>query len=226
MDNCTATRYAGVYVGNGGKAYVSGGFSATGSRTYATAERPAVDSNIAVQDLSTLVLTAPLTGTIGFNEGVKASTNIFGEVGCELTDEVVASATNFHHDVTGALGAVATNAEGRAVLVWSSVFPAGEDIFEDGGVVYYRVKPTPPPPPLKFYTIHYVGGDGASGSMEDTVCQYGKVYNLRKCTLSKSGSHFVGWAWNGRLYDDGILIFNLSDVDGDELNFVAVWVAD
>ena len=223
VDNCTATRYAGVYVGNGGKAYVSGGFSATGSRTYATAERPAVDSNIAVQDLSTLVLTAPLTGTIGFNEGVKASTNIFGEVGCELTDEVVASATNFHHDVTGALGAVATNAEGRAVLVWSSAFPAGEDFFEEGGVAYYHVVPPPPPP---VYTIHYVGGAGSTGTMEDTVCKYGKVYNLRKCTLSKSGSHFVGWAWNGRLYDDGLLIFNLSDVDGDELDFVAVWVAD
>ncbi len=226
VDNCTATRYAGVYVGNGGKAYVSGGFSATGSRTYATAERPAVDSNIAVQDLSTLVLTAPLTGTVGFNEGVKASTNIFGEVGCELTDEVVASATNFHHDVTGALGAVATNTEGRAVLVWSSAFSAGDDSFEEDGVVYYRVEPTPPPPPTKFYTIHYVGGDGASGSMEDTVCQYGKVYNLRKCTLSKSGSHFVGWAWNGRLYDDGLLIFNLSETDGDVLDFVAVWVAE
>ena len=221
VDNCTATRYAGVYVGNGGKAYVSGGFSATGSRTYATAERPAVDSNIAVQDLSTLVLTAPLTGTIGFNEGVKASTNIFGEVGCELTDEVVASATNFHHDVTGALGAVATNTEGRAVLVWSSAFPAGEDTFEEDGVAYYRVVPPPPPP---VYTIHYVGGDGATGTMEDTVCKYGKVYNLRKCTLSKSGSHFVGWAWNGRLYDDGLLIFNLSETDGDVLDFVAVWV--
>ena len=223
MDNCTATRYAGVYVGNGGKAYVSGGFSATGSRTYATAERPAVDSNIAVQDLSTLVLTAPLTGTIGFNEGVKASTNIFGEVGCDLTDEVVASATNFHHDVTGALGAVATNAEGRAVLVWSSAFPAGEDFFEEGGVAYYHVVPPPPPP---VYTIHYVGGAGSTGTMEDTVCKYGKVYNLRKCTLSKSGSHFVGWAWNGRLYDDGLLIFNLSETDGDVLNFFAVWVAD
>ncbi|MBR2488672.1 MAG: C10 family peptidase [Kiritimatiellae bacterium] len=222
VDNCTATRYAGVYVGNGGKAYVSGGFSATGSVTYATAERPAVDSNIAVQDLSTLVLTAPLTGTIGFNEGVKASTNIFGEVGCELTDEVVASATNFHHDVTGALGAVATNAEGRAVLVWSSAFPAGEDSFEENGEVYYRVEPTPPPPPG--YTIHYVGGDGATGSMDDSFCLYGKVYNLRKCTLSKGGARFAGWAWNGRLYDDGILIFNLSDVPGDELDFVAVWV--
>ena len=222
VDNCTATRYAGVYVGNGGKAYVSGGFSATGSRTYATAERPAVDSNIAVQDLSTLVLTAPLTGTIGFNEGVKASTNIFGEVGCELTDEVVASATNFRHDVTGALGAVATNTEGRAVLVWSSAFPAGEDSFEEKGEVYYRVEPTPPPPPG--YTIHYIAGAGATGSMDDSFCLYGKVYNLRKCTLSKGGARFAGWAWNGRLYDDGILIFNLSDVPGDELDFVAVWV--
>ena len=216
VDNCTATRYAGVYIGNHGSAYVSGAFTATGSTAGGAA------SNFAVQDLSTLVLTAPLTGTIGFNEGVKASTNIFGEVGCELTDEVVASATNFHHDVTGALGAVATNAEGRAVLVWSSAFPAGEASFEENGEVYYRVEPTPPPPPG--YTIHYIAGDGATGSMDDSFCLYGKVYNLRKCTLSKSGSHFVGWAWNGRLYDDGILIFNLSDVPGDDLDFVAVWV--
>ena len=109
------------------------------------------------------------------------------------------------------------------MLVWSSAFPAGEDTFEEDGVAYYRVVPPPPPP---VYTIHYVGGAGSTGTMEDTVCKYGKVYNLRKCTLSKSGSHFVGWAWNGRLYDDGLLIFNLSDVDGDELDFVAVWVAD
>lgn len=216
VDNCTATRYAGVYIGNHGSAYVSGAFTATGSTAGGAA------SNFAVQDLSTLVLTAPLTGTIGFNEGVKASTNIFGEVGCELTDEVVASATNFRHDVTGALGAVATNTEGRAVLVWSSAFPAGEDSFEEKGAVYYRVEPTPPPPPG--YTIHYIAGAGATGSMDDSFCLYGKVYNLRKCTLSKGGFRFAGWAWNGRLYDDGILIFNLSDVPGDELDFVAVWV--
>ena len=216
VDNCTATRYAGVYIGNHGSAYVSGAFTATGSTAGGAA------SNFAVQDLSTLVLTAPLTGTIGFNEGVKASTNIFGEVGCELTDEVIASATNFRHDVTGALGAVATNTEGRAVLVWSSAFPAGEDSFEENGEVYYRVEPTPPPPPG--YTIHYIAGAGATGSMDDSFCLYGKVYNLRKCTLSKGGFRFAGWAWNGRLYDDGILIFNLSDVPGDELDFVAVWV--
>ena len=218
VDNCIATRYAGVYIGNHGSAYVSGAFTATGSTAGGAA------SNFAVQDLSTLVLTAPLTGTIGFNEGVKASTNIFGEVGCELTDEVVASATNFRHDVTGALGAVATNAEGRAVLVWSSAFPAGEDSFEEKGEVYYRVEPTPPPPPG--YTIHYIAGAGATGSMDDSFCLYGKVYNLRKCTLSKGGARFAGWAWNGRLYDDGILIFNLSDVPGDDLDFVAVWVDD
>ena len=216
VDNCTATRYAGVYIGNHGSAYVSGAFTATGSTAGGAA------SNFAVQDLSTLVLTAPLTGTIGFNEGVKASTNIFGEVGCELTDEVIASATNFRHDVTGALGAVATNTEGRAVLVWSSAFPAGEDSFEENGEVYYRVEPTPPPPPG--YTIHYIAGAGATGSMDDSFCLYGKVYNLRKCTLSKGGFRFAGWAWNGRLYDDGILLFNLSDVPGDELDFVAVWV--
>ena len=214
--NCTAARYAGVYIGNHGSAYVSGAFTAKDSKAGVAA------SNFAVQDLSSLVLTGPLAGTVGFTEGVDASTNIFGEVGCELTPEVVASATNFHHDVTGALGAVATNAEGRAVLVWSTSFPDGEDSFEEDGEVYYRVASTPPPPPG--YTIHYVGGDGATGSMDDSFCLYGKVYNLRKCTLSKGGARFAGWAWNGRLYDDGILIFNLSDVPGDELDFVAVWV--
>ena len=226
VTGCVAYRYAGVYIGNKGKAYVSGAFTAANSRTYSRAGSAVVDSNFAVQDLSTLVLTGPLSGSVGYSEGLQADTNIFGEVGCELTDEVIASATNFHHDVTGAFGAVATNSEGKAVLVWSSAFPAGEDSFEDGGVVYYRVAVTPPPPPPPVYTIHYVGGAGSTGTMEDTVCKYGKVYNLRKCTLSKSGSHFVGWAWNGRLYDDGLLIFNLSDVDGDELDFVAVWVAD
>ena len=168
-----------------------------------------------------MILTAPLSGTVGVADGVRASTNIFGEVGCELTDEVVASVTNFVHDTNGDVGAVATNAEGKAFLVWPSAFPAGRDSFEEDGVAYYHVVPPPPPP---VYTIHYVGGSGATGSMDDTVCQYGKVYNLRKCTLSKGGSRFAGWAWNGRLYDDGILIFNLSDVDGDELDFVAVWV--
>ncbi|MBQ3315888.1 MAG: C10 family peptidase [Kiritimatiellae bacterium] len=220
--NCTAWRYAGVYVGNRGKAYVGGAFSATGNKTYSRQGSPVVTSNFAVQDLSLLVLTAPLSGSVGITDGVKASTNVFGEVGCELTPEVAASATNFVHDTNGETGAVATNAEGRAFLVWPSAFPDGEDSFEEDGVVYYRVETTPPPPPG--YTIHYVGGDGATGSMDDSFCLYGKVYNLRKCTLSKGGARFAGWAWNGRLYDDGILIFNLSDVPGDELDFVAVWV--
>lgn len=220
--NCTAYRYAGVYIGNKGKAYVSGEFTAANGSTFAYAGSTAVDSNFSVQDLSSLVLAGPLAGTVGYSEGVKASTNIFGEVGCELTYEVVASAANFVHDITGALGAVATNSEGKAVLVWSTAFPAGEDSFEEAGEVYYRVASTPPPPPG--YTIHYIGGVGVSGEMDDTECLYGKVYNLRKCTLSKGGARFAGWAWNGRLYDDGILIFNLSDVPGDELDFVAVWV--
>ena len=217
VTGCIAARYAGVYIGNRGSAYVSGAFTAKASKAGVAA------SNFAVQDLSTLILTAPLSGTVGVADGVRASTNIFGEVGCELTDEVVASVTNFVHDTNGDVGAVATNAEGKAFLVWPSAFPAGRDSFEEDGVAYYHVVPPPPPP---VYTIHYVGGSGATGSMDDTVCQYGKVYNLRKCTLSKGGSRFVGWAWNGRLYDDGLLIFNLSDVDGDELDFVAVWVAD
>ena len=93
--------------------------------------------------------------------------------------------------------------------------------FAEDGTVYYHVVPPPPPP---VYTIHYIGGEGASGSMDDTDCVYGKVYNLRKCTLTKSGSKFAGWAWNGRLYDDCVLIFNLSNTDGAELDFVAVWV--
>ena len=216
--DCAATRYAGVYVGNGGKAYVSGAFTANGN----TAGRAA--SNFAVQDLSHLYLTAPLSGSVGITDGVRASTNVFGEVGCELTPEVATSAANFTHDTNGETGAVATNAEGRAFLVWPSAFPDGEDSFEEDGVVYYRVETTPPPPPPPpGYTIHYIGGVGVSGEMDDTECLYGKVYNLRKCTLTKGGARFVGWAWNGRLYDDGILIFNLSDVDGDELDFVAVW---
>ena len=215
--NCAAVRYAGVYIGNRGSAYVSGAFTATGNMTYPLFAA----SNFAVQDLSHLYLAAPLSGTVGVTEGLKASTNIFGEVEGELTDELIASAANFVHDTNGDTGAVATNSEGKAFLVWPSAFPAGEDAFEEDGVAYYRVVPPPPPP---VYTIHYIGGVGVSGEMDDTDCLYGKVYNLRKCTLEKSGSKFAGWAWNGRLYDDGILIFNLSNVDGAELDFVAVWV--
>ena len=64
----------GMYVGNGAHVYVKG-VAVTGNKSHSGAA-----SNLVVQDKSSLVLAGRQAAKIGFTEGYKADTNVFGTV--------------------------------------------------------------------------------------------------------------------------------------------------
>ena len=75
------------------------------------------------------------------------------------------------------------------------------------------------------YTIHFVAGDGADGVMPDQICAQGRVYNLDPCSFkAPSGKTFEGWVCKDahKLYDDGVLIFDLA-APGETVTLTAAW---
>ena len=64
-------------------------------------------------------------------------------------------------------------------------------------------------------------------TMDDLKCSLGRVYKLPKCTYNYSGHRFKGWrsSLNDRLYDDCILIFNLTSETDKVITFTAEWEA-
>ena len=99
--------------------------------------------NFCVSDDSRLYLTgdAALAGTIGFNEGKSADTNVFGRVAAGFTgtaEDAQASAHRFTHDRTGDVGfAVSDGVE--TLLVWSRALNAEGNYVAEDGTVYAQV---------------------------------------------------------------------------------------
>ena len=119
ITGCSACRGSGVFIGNESVLYVSGDISVSGN-TGVYSE----DDNICVSDDSQLYLTGigPLTGTLGYNEGRSADTNVFGKVDESFTGtlaDALASAHRFTHDVTKDVGMAVTDGD-EALLVWGS----------------------------------------------------------------------------------------------------------
>ena len=74
------------------------------------------------------------------------------------------------------------------------------------------------------YTVTF-DANGGTGTMADQICVKGKTYNIRKCALTApSGKTFAGWrsSENGRLYADGLLVFDLA-APGQQMTMTAVW---
>lgn len=220
VTQCLARRYAGVYAGNKSRVYVSGDAVIEGNVNIGKTA-----SNFGVQDLSTLWLDGPFRGNIGVTTGVLADTNIFGRISAPLDAAVIDGATNFVNDVTRARGRVATNEVGEAFLVWATAFPYKVNSFTADSRVYTIVKSgNEQPDPV--YFIVFDGGDGVSGSTNPLRCEFERAYKLPKNGFTKSGYKFIGWTYNGRLYEDEVLIFNLSSTNEDEIVFKAAWAAE
>lgn len=76
------------------------------------------------------------------------------------------------------------------------------------------------------YCIHF-DANGGTGTMADQICTRDKVYNLTKCAFTRTSGKFVGWrsSKNGKLYADGILVFDLAE-PGETVTMTAVWELD
>lgn len=76
------------------------------------------------------------------------------------------------------------------------------------------------------YRVAFVAGAGdAQGEMVPLVCEMGKVYDLPANAFSREGKTFIGWvsSASGKLYDDGMMIFNLTNAPGAVIEFQALW---
>lgn len=135
----------GMYVGNGAHVYVKG-VAVTGNKSHSGAA-----SNLVVQDKSSLVLAGRQAAKIGFTEGYKADTNVFGTVAKEFVPEgeavagnaawsnLVVYARQFVHDSRDVRGAVATNAADTVLLVWEDAFDENGAFAASDGTVYGHV---------------------------------------------------------------------------------------
>lgn len=79
------------------------------------------------------------------------------------------------------------------------------------------------------YTITFDPGDG-TGEMDAIVCVYDTPTKLPKCTFTKEGYSFYGWAnsfWpnpNNKLVDDEGDALNLTSVNEGSVRLSAIWV--
>ena len=143
---------AGVQIDNKAAFIVSGRGTIEGN-----VGRGGVESNVYVSDLSNLQLADEFTGSIGYSEGIKGDTNVFGRVAeeCPKTvGELAASAANFFQDgASSVTGCIVTN-DATALLVWRSALvtdeETGEQYYEDDeGVRYGLVEGGEPPAPVE-----------------------------------------------------------------------------
>ena len=116
--DCFAAVGGGAFIGSGSKVYVSGNVCITNNTTLDTA----VTNNLVVSDVSGVILADVFTGAIGYNEGVRGDTKVFGRVGEDFSGtpaDMQASAHRFTHDVTGDVGMAVSNGS-ETLLVWGS----------------------------------------------------------------------------------------------------------
>ena len=99
---CRSRKTGGVFIGNKASIYISGNANVVDN----FCDDDNSCGNMVVADGAHLYLDGELTGFIGCEEGIGGDQIVFGTVTCPLTAAVIASATNFVHDVTRARGSV------------------------------------------------------------------------------------------------------------------------
>ena len=148
--NCCATYGGGLALCNKSTAYVSGNVLVTGN-TDLEGNR----NDLLVEDLSTLVLSAPLGegAAIGRVIGYQADTNLAAVVtdwtNRWTADELAKDAAKFFsNDFSGARGVAVTNGSSSALVVWSgSVAREDRSYVAPDGETYYVVGELPDPEP-------------------------------------------------------------------------------
>ena len=81
--------------------------------------------------------------------------------------------------------------------------------------------------PIK-YSIKYNGNGATSGTMSDTVADYGIDFSLRPNSFRKKGYNFAGWSTSEgeasiAYANEEVIAANLSSTDGDIINLYAQW---
>ena len=181
ITDCHSRKTGGVFVGNKASIYISGNANVVDN----SCDNDNSCGNMVVADGGHLYLDGELTGFVGYAEGIGGDTNVFGVVTSQLTPEVVASATNFVHDVTRARGLV-----------------DGTDLVWDLAARTLVAKPTPSATTVFTYdkTLHAVLEDGEGYSVSDAegtdAGQYHAVARLEPgCVWDDGTCDVVGCDW-------------------------------
>ena len=135
ISGCRAFSSSGAFIGNGSQVFVSGDFTCVDNRSL-----DGEPANLMVAHQSEyLVLDGELTGAVGYTEGERGDTEVFGEVAKSYAAalELANSAHRFVNDRTRDVGQAVTNATGR-LLVWSSALDGNS--FTRDGQTYYLVE--------------------------------------------------------------------------------------
>ena len=139
VTGCSATTGGGVQIDNGATILISGSGRITGNPK---------GGNLYVADKSALVLEDVFSGSVGYTEGIKGDTNVFGRVAADCPTpvwELAPGVMGFHRDADQrVVGYIATN-DTVALLVWADAFADGVYTDEDG-TEYGWVDPGAPPP--------------------------------------------------------------------------------
>lgn len=77
---------------------------------------------------------------------------------------------------------------------------------------------------LKRKSVYYNVGflaNGGTGTQEMDKCRYENEYTLPQCTMKKAAYKFIGWEYNGEIYNPGDKFENSSKIS--KVNFTALW---
>ena len=80
------------------------------------------------------------------------------------------------------------------------------------------------------FTIKYLAGDGATGSMANQTCKYGEVCTVAENSFDREDYNFVGWSCsgsgvscNGNTIQPGDSLKNATTTDGAVITLTAQW---
>ncbi len=81
---------------------------------------------------------------------------------------------------------------------------------------------------IKYYYIHFDGGNAATGSMPDQRILFGQSTPLDTFAFNYPGYYFVGWNTqpdgSGTSYKDGVSVINLTNVEDDVITLYAQYM--
>ena len=113
--------------------------------------------------------------------------------------------------------------ESRSVVTVESGTPIYVRLWDGvNGGNYYTHKP------VITYQVKY-NANGGSGTMANSMHEYGTVKALTANGFAKTGYTFAGWsttAGGAKAYDNQASVTNLSSTNGDTVNLFAVWTAN
>ena len=98
----------------------------------------------------------------------------------------------------------------------------GKNYIETNLILYAIWKPNAY---FVIFSPNALPGDKTYEPMQPQALNYGKEAKLNACTIIYPGYSFVGWlnTRNGMIYSDVAAVLNLSNQDGDEIEFLAQW---